>query len=77
MNLTQILSATFLVIKQAFHCYKETVKSDRDMPFPPHGDKLALANDMGSFFIKKISDLCVSLDATKNLCSTINHHSSH
>ena len=47
------------------------------MPFPPHGDKLALANDMGSFFIKKISDLRVSLDATENLCSTVNRHSSH
>ena len=46
------------------------------MPFPPHGDKLALANDMGSFFIKKISDLRVSLDATENLCSTVNRHSS-
>ena len=34
-----------------------------DTPFSPHGDKLALANDMGSFFIKKISDLRVSLDA--------------
>ena len=48
-----------------------------DTPFPPHGDKLALANDMGSFFIKKISDLRVSLDATENLCSTVNRHSSH
>ena len=32
---------------------------------------------MGSFFIKKISDLRVSLDATENLCSTVNRHSSH
>ena len=31
----------------------------------------------GAFFIKKILDLCVSLDATENLCSTINHRSSH
>ena len=31
----------------------------------------------GAFFINKMLDLCVSLDATKNLCSTINHHSSH
>ena len=27
--------------------------------------------------MKKILDLSVSLDATKNLCSTINRHSSH
>ena len=32
---------------------------------------------MGSFFIKKISDLRVSLDATEKLCSTVNRHSSH
>ena len=33
----------------------------------------------GVFFVKKILnfDLSVSLDATKNLCSTINRHSSH
>ena len=31
----------------------------------------------GTFFIKKILDLYVSLDATKNLCSAINRHSSH
>ena len=31
---------------------------------------------MGSFFIKKISDLGVSLDANENLCSTVNRHSS-
>ena len=31
---------------------------------------------MGSFFIKKISDLRVSLDATENSCSTINRYSS-
>lgn len=33
-------------------------------------DKLALAYDMGSFFIKKILDLRVTLDATENSCST-------
>ena len=38
---------------------------------------LAFANDMGSFFMKKIWDLRVSLDATENLCSTVNHYSSH
>ena len=28
-------------------------------------------------FVKKISDLRVSLDASENLCSTVNRHSSH
>ena len=32
---------------------------------------------MGSFFVKKILDLHVNLDATENSRSNINHHSSH
>ena len=31
--------------------------AEADTPFPHHGDKSALANDIGSFFIRKISDL--------------------
>ena len=60
-----------------FAATKKLFNQTTDTPFPPHDDKLALANDMGSFFIKKISDLRVSLDATENLCSTVNRHSSH
>ena len=56
---------------------KKLFNQTADMPFPPHGDKLALANDMGSFFVKKTLDLRVRLDATEKLCSTVNRHSSH
>ena len=63
--------------KKLLAATKKLFNQTADTPFPPHGDKLALANDMGSFFIKKISDLRVSLDATENLCSTVNRHSSH
>ena len=63
--------------RKFFTTTKKLFNQTADMPFPPHGDKLALANDMGSFFIKKTSDLRVSLDATENLCSTVNRHSSH
>ena len=63
--------------RKLFATTKKLFNQTADTSFPPHGDKLALANDMGSFFIKKISDLCVSLDATEKLCSTVNHHSSH
>ena len=63
--------------RKLFAATKKLFNQTADTPFPPHGDKLALANDMGSFFIKKISDLRVSLDATENLCSTVNRHSSH
>ena len=63
--------------RKLFAATKKLFNQTADTPFPPHGDKLALANDMGSFFIKKISDLRVSLDATENLCSTVNRHSSY
>ena len=63
--------------RKLFSATKKLFIQTADAPFPPHGDKLALANDMASFFIKKISDLRVSLDATVNLCSVVNRHSSH
>jgi len=63
--------------RKLFAATKKLFNQTAATPFPPHGDKLALANDMGSFFIKKISDLGVSLDATENLCSTVHRHSSH
>ena len=56
---------------------KKLLNQTPHTPFPPHGNTLPLANDMGSFFIKKISDLRVSLDPTENLCSTVNRHSSN
>ena len=62
--------------RKLFAATKKLLNQTAETPFPPHGDKLALTNDMGSFFIKKISDLRVSLDATENLCSTVNRHSS-
>ena len=63
--------------RKLFAATKKLLKQTADTPFPPHGYKLALANDMESFFIKKISDLRVSLDATENFCSAINRLSSH
>ena len=53
--------------RKLFSATKKLFIQTADAPFPPHGDKLALANDMASFFIKKISDLRVSLDATVKL----------
>ena len=60
-----------------FAATKKLLNQTADTPFPPHGNKLALPNDMGLFFIRKILDVSVSLDATENLCSTVNCHSSH
>ena len=59
-----------------FAATKKLLNQSAKSPFPLHSDKLALAKDMGSFFVKKISDLCASLDAAANSCNTISHHSS-
>ena len=63
--------------RKLFAATKKLLNQTAHTPCPPHGDRLALANDMGSFFMKKISDLRVSLDVTENLCSAVNRHSSH
>ena len=39
--------------KKLLAATKKLFNQTADTPFAPHGDKLALANDMGSFFIKK------------------------
>ena len=59
-----------------FAATKKLLNQSAELPFPLHSDKLALANDMGSFFIKEISDLRVSLDTTENSGGTINHYCS-
>ena len=60
-----------------FAATKKLLNHSPETPFATHSNNLALANNMGSFFIKQIMDLCVTLDATENLCSTINCYSSH
>ncbi|XP_022784544.1 uncharacterized protein LOC111325079 [Stylophora pistillata] len=62
--------------RKLFAATKKLLNQPAETPFPPHGDKLALANDMGSFFVNKILDLRVNLDATENSYSSITHHSS-
>ena len=62
--------------RKLFAATKKLLNQSAESPFLQHGDKLALANDMGSFFVKEISDLRVSLDAIPNSCSTITRHSS-
>ena len=39
--------------RKLFAATKKMLNQTADTPFPPHGDKLALANDMASFFIRK------------------------
>ena len=51
--------------RKLFAATKKLLNQTADTPFPPHDDTLALANDMGSFYIEKKSDLRVSLNATE------------
>ena len=39
--------------RKLFAATKKLLNQTADTPFPPHGDKLALANEMGSFFITR------------------------
>ncbi|XP_068704335.1 uncharacterized protein [Montipora foliosa] len=43
---------------------KRLVKQDSAVQFPPHDDKYLLANAMKNFFVKKVSDIRLDLDAT-------------
>ena len=63
--------------RKLFAATKKLLNQSAETPFPLHNVKLALVNGMGSFFIKKILDLRVNLDANENSCSTINCRSSH
>ena len=44
-----------------FAATKKLLNQTADTLFPPHSDKFALANDIGSFFIKKISIFVLAL----------------
>ena len=43
---------------------KRLVRQDSAVQFPPHDDKYLLANAMENFFVKKVSDIRLDLDAT-------------
>ena len=49
--------------RKLFCATKKLLNKCAETPFPPHSDKLALANDMGAYFAKKISDIRVELDS--------------
>ena len=45
-----------------FNATRKLLKQDNETLFPPFKDKLQLANEMGDFFVKKISDIHARLD---------------
>ena len=48
-----LLSLLLLLIRQLFAATKKPLNQTADTPFPLHGEKLALANEMGSFFFQE------------------------
>ena len=57
-----------------FRVSKSLLRESVTAPLPPFTDKLTLANDMGNFFVEKISNIHVKLD---NLASTTLDRDSH
>lgn len=47
-----------------FMATKKLVKQDSGVQFPPHDDEYLLVNAMGNFFVNKVSDIRLDLDAT-------------
>ena len=48
--------------RKLFRASKKLLGHSVDVLYPPFKDKLSLANDMGSFFVKKISNIHAKLD---------------
>ena len=49
--------------RKLFTATKKLLGTTNSSCFPPHKDKFELANDMGSFFIRKIDDIRTKLDS--------------
>ena len=45
-----------------FRAMKRLLRQDSGVQFPPHDDEYLLANTMGNFFVKKVSDIQLDLD---------------
>ena len=48
--------------RKLFRATKRLLRQSNDVPFPPFNDKLTFANNMGSFFVKKITNIHDKLD---------------
>ena len=47
------------------------LRHDSGVQFPPHDDEYLLANAMGNFFVKKVSDIRLNLDvAARSSCGS-------
>ena len=53
-----------------FRATKRLLKKDSGVQFPPHVDEYLLANAMGTFFDKKVSDIQLDFDAAAALSSS-------
>ena len=69
---TDLISSISGDQRRLFATTKKLLNQPAEMLFPPHSDKVALANDMESFFDNKITDIRASLDNSDNLYSIAN-----
>ena len=59
-------------VNKLFAVTKKMLKQVKESPFPEHCKQLTLANELGAFFKKKISDICFESDA---VATVHNNHS--
>ena len=59
-------------VNKLFAFTKKMLKQLKESPFPEHCKQLTLANELGAFFKKKISDICFESDA---VATVHNNHS--
>ena len=62
--------------RNLFNATRKLLKQDNETLFPPFKDKLQLANEMGDFFVKKISDVHARLDEMTEALPSSNSPSS-
>ena len=53
---TNVINENSSSQRDLFNATRKLLKQDNETLFPPFKDKLQLANEMGDFFVKKISD---------------------
>ena len=63
--------------RDLFSTTRKLLKQDNETLFPPFKDKLQLANEMGDFFVKKISDIHARLDEMTEALPSSNSPSSY
>ena len=73
---TNVINENSSSQRDLFSATHKLLKQDNETLFPPFKDKLQLANEMGDFFVKKISDIHARLDEMTEALPSSNSPSS-